>query len=384
MSVLRLAKVAALPAEYAAGFYKRDAELAEKPYATQLQVLFDDCFAFADFWKTGLEKTGKFSVLEILHTVKPLQKRWALENGVPFSPARWKEEILDAQLDAFAPDIIFIPASFNATAQFALKRKHPSIRFLINWDGTTINDPARFPGTDLILSDDILSTRFYQERGLHAYNFRFGFSPKILRGIAQGRERYDTTFTGSLQMGNDYHLKRFEFLAALARQMPLDLWVSYFPHPSLRPEKNWLVQLRKMRRENYRDAWRLFLHNHGGVFGLAMFQVLADSKITLNMHGPSQNTKAGNMRLWEATGVGALLLTDDKDNMRDHFEPGKEIVTYTSVGDAIDKIKYFLTHENERRAIAEAGQRRTLRDYTYDQRFATFGTFLEQAFAKQT
>src|SRR3989344_375640 len=165
MSVLRLAKVAALPAEYAAGFYKRDAELAEKPYATQLQVLFDDCFAFADFWKTGLEKTGKFSVLEILHTVKPLQKRWALENGVPFSPARWKEEILDAQLDAFAPDIIFIPASFNATAQFALKRNPPSTRFLINGDGPPTNAPARFPGLDLILPDDIWSRGFSQDRG---------------------------------------------------------------------------------------------------------------------------------------------------------------------------------------------------------------------------
>src|SRR3989344_6372487 len=133
MSVLRLAKIAALPAAYAAGFYERNPELADKPYATQLQTLFDDCFAFADFWKTGLEKTGRFSVMEILHTVEPLQKRWALENGVPFSATRWKEEILDAQLDAFAPDIIFIPASFNATAQFALTRKHPSIRFLIHW-----------------------------------------------------------------------------------------------------------------------------------------------------------------------------------------------------------------------------------------------------------
>src|SRR3989344_4816828 len=278
MSVLRLAKIAALPAAYAAGFYERNPELADKPYATQLQTLFDDCFAFADFWKTGLEKTGRFSVMEILH----------------------------AELDAFAPDILFIPSSFDAAAQFALKQKHSSIKFLINWDGTTIHDPARFAGTDLILSDDILSTRFYQERGFRAYNCGLGFSPKVLERIAQGRERYDTTFTGSLQMRNDYHLKRFEFLAALARQVPLDLWVSYFPHPSLSLEKDWLVQLRETRRENYRDAWRLFLRNHGGVFGLAMFQALADSKITPHMHGPSQKTKAGNMRLWGATGGGTL------------------------------------------------------------------------------
>jgi spore maturation protein CgeB len=35
----------------------------------------------------------------------------------------------------------------------------------------------------------------------------------------------------------------------------------------------------------------------------------------------------------------------------------------------IDKSRYYLAHESERRAIAEAGQRRALRDHTWAKRF---------------
>ena len=39
---------------------------------------------------------------------------------------------------------------------------------------------------------------------------------------------------------------------------------------------------------------------------------------------------ANNMRLYEATGVGALLVTDWKENLGEMFEPGKEVVAYRS------------------------------------------------------
>ena len=35
----------------------------------------------------------------------------------------------------------------------------------------------------------------------------------------------------------------------------------------------------------------------------------------------------------------------------------------------IDKIKYYLEHNEEREAIARAGYERTLREHTYEKRF---------------
>jgi hypothetical protein len=102
------------------------------------------------------------------------------------------------------------------------------------------------------------------------------------------------------------------------------------------------------------------------IFGLEMYCVQAGFKICLNAHGPS--AYASNQRLYEATGVGTCLLTDWKDNLPDLFDPDREVVTYRSPEEAIEKIRYLLDHDDERRAIAQAGQRRTLRDHTIPNR----------------
>src|SRR5262249_52968833 len=82
-------------------------------------------------------------------------------------------------------------------------------------------------------------------------------------------------------------------------------------------------------------------------------------------HTDIAGTYASNMRLYEATGVGTMLLTDWKENLKDLFEIGKEVVAYRSHEECKDLISYYLTHDNEREAIALAGQRRTLSEHNY-------------------
>jgi len=74
--------------------------------------------------------------------------------------------------------------------------------------------------------------------------------------------------------------------------------------------------------------------------------------------------------LFEATGVGACLLTDWRENLSDLFEPDKEVLTYRSAAECVEKVNYILEHEDERLSIAAAGQLRTLREHTFDNRAA--------------
>jgi spore maturation protein CgeB len=74
------------------------------------------------------------------------------------------------------------------------------------------------------------------------------------------------------------------------------------------------------------------------------------------------------MRLFEATGVGTLLITDSKANLEEVFEPGKEVVAYRTPQECVRLARYYLEHEDERKAIARAGQERTLREHTYHHR----------------
>ena len=55
-------------------------------------------------------------------------------------------------------------------------------------------------------------------------------------------------------------------------------------------------------------------------------------------------------------------------NPREMFEPGKEVIAYRSPEECVELVQYYLDHEEERVAVAAAGQRRTLRDHTYHQR----------------
>ena len=70
------------------------------------------------------------------------------------------------------------------------------------------------------------------------------------------------------------------------------------------------------------------------------------------------------MRMFQATGVGTCLLTDTGRNMADLFEEDHEVVTYSSIEECIEKVNYLLEHDDVRRQIATAGQKRTLRDHT--------------------
>ena len=74
------------------------------------------------------------------------------------------------------------------------------------------------------------------------------------------------------------------------------------------------------------------------------------------------------MRMFEATGVGTCLLTDAGTNINELFEVGKEVVVYSSVDEAGEKVRYLLDNEKERKDIARAGHQRTLKEHTFSNR----------------
>ncbi len=91
-------------------------------------------------------------------------------------------------------------------------------------------------------------------------------------------------------------------------------------------------------------------------------RVYSQSRIVFNCSIAGDVT----MRIFEGAACGALVLTDAIANgLEELFEIGREIVVYRDDEDLLDKITYYLAHEEEREAIARAGQRRTLQEHTY-------------------
>ena len=63
--------------------------------------------------------------------------------------------------------------------------------------------------------------------------------------------------------------------------------------------------------------------------------------------------------------MGACLVTDRKSNLAELFEPEVEVVTYGSADECAERVRFLLANDSQRRAIAEAGQRRTLSQQTF-------------------
>ena len=60
-------------------------------------------------------------------------------------------------------------------------------------------------------------------------------------------------------------------------------------------------------------------------------------------------------RNFEVPGCGGFLLTGHADNLDAYYEPSREVVCYRDFHELIGRYRYYLEHEDERAAVAEAG-----------------------------
>jgi len=105
--------------------------------------------------------------------------------------------------------------------------------------------------------------------------------------------------------------------------------------------------------------------------------VLARSRVVVNRHIEAAEGWANNMRLYESTGMGALLLTEQAPNLGSLFEPGAEVAAYADENQLVALLGELLADDERRAAIAAAGRERTLREHTYAHRIAQLAGMLQ-------
>lgn len=75
------------------------------------------------------------------------------------------------------------------------------------------------------------------------------------------------------------------------------------------------------------------------------------------------------LRDFEVPACGGFYLVERAPDYAEFFEEGREVETWRTVGELIEKIRYYLHHESERASIAVAGQQRALREHLWTHRF---------------
>jgi spore maturation protein CgeB len=402
---MRLLKLGIYHITYLRDFYSRRPELKTQPYSIQHNALINDCFGSSDFWTVAL--TGlNYETTEIIANAEFAQKKWASENNAKFSDDDWLFEIAAEQIIRFRPDILLVADYSTFTAGFLrnIRRECPSIRLVLGWCGAPYGDLSVFREWDAALSCVPELVADFRAKGIRrSYHVNHAFAPRVLNQInLQSEPNVEFAFIGSILKQNQFHIERERLLLELVKSTNLQIWsdikrssanlgenapsdrkaqgiVSAAARNADVSEKllNVLPWARKIAwwksqpsfSEQFVDE-QIFLRTHPPLFGIEMFQKLRDARVVFNNHIDISPASASNMRLFETTGVGTCLITDWKENLPELFEPDTEVLTYRSAEECVEKVEYILSHEEERRSIATAGQARTMREHTFENRAA--------------
>jgi len=394
---MRVLRIGTLYLDYWTNFYKRRPGLQKRDYAEQLSALFNDFFAQSDSYSHYLRQHG-YDCQEVLANVQPLQKTWARENGIGWNQREFVTRLPLEFARRFRPDIVFVNnfSVFGTTWIKELKALCPTVRLSAIWCASPISSLDVLSGYDLVLTSSPAMLRRLRSERLRSELLRHAFDPRILGRIdSYGEKNIEFSFIGSINRGDQFHNFRAELIRQLIKHLDLSLFCpnnkGSFLKIFLRRAAYDVIRVFRLMSMPDRAIYRLplirrgcsyestplfpwqdiFLSlNRGAVYGLKMYETLSRSRLTLNVHIDQAGDYTGNMRLFEATGVGTCLLTDWKKDLPKLFEPDLELVTYESIEECIEKARWLLTHPHQCSEIAEAGQRRTLREHTYEQRVA--------------
>jgi len=349
---------------FLSNFFADHPSLETRSYAEQHRALMDARFGTSDFYSTHLNGLG-CEAIDLVANCVPLQSAWLKEHGL--SPLRLGLQIphrfyrfpllgralvalpglataVATQVRKLKPDVLYCH-DLSLLPKSVLQAIKPHVRLIVGQIAYHL-PPRRFvEGYDLILTAFPHFVSRIRAKGIASEYFRLGFDPRVAEACAGLARDIDVSFVGALGRS---HSQAIPLLERLCRDTPIRIYgygVDDLPAGS--PIRN---------------------RYEGEVWGLDMYRVLARSKITINRHIGVSESFANNMRLYEATGMGALLLTDEKENLAELFEPGREVDTYSSPEQAVDKISTLLANPERAAGIAAAGKARTLREHTYQAR----------------
>jgi spore maturation protein CgeB len=117
--------------------------------------------------------------------------------------------------------------------------------------------------------------------------------------------------------------------------------------------------------------------HRGGALGEDMAKAISGAEIALNPHGDFM-PYGGNLRLFEACGLGAFQITDDLPGVRRWFSPGTHLTTFEAVERLPTLVAEHLARPEERRRVAAAGQAHVHAQHSYEVRMRRLIELVDQ------
>ncbi len=308
----------------------------------QAEYIIPHCYPLQLNW---LKEHDKKTFLKYQVT-RPLRSFESRVLGRTNPLQRIAEEICCKQVELEKPDILYLFSGVWLGKEALERMKKCCGKMILQWSCPIANDWKKFPFSlfDLILSSAPSLIRSFSSKGIRTAFLQQAFDERLSPSEQVVRSR--AVFAGNFHPA--HHKKRIKLIDLLLAEDAIDVLC---PNPGNDPV---FKQISSSRME--------------AVEGIRLSEAFASYKIALHYPGDDFMEDAGAKRLFEITGSGAMLLAFAQPGIEKYFVAGKEIVLFTGEADCLEKIRYYLSHEEERASIAAAGKKRTSTEHTFRNR----------------
>ena len=348
---------------------------------------------------------------DIIYNYYELQKKWANENKKKIkekiSLKEYYFQVFEKQIELYKPDVIFFRTEppFDSNEIFYLKKKFPFLKKIVCHNGFISNN---LKNVDILFTSSPGLQKFYNNKGLNSDLLYHSFDKSILLHVKKRDKKNKIFFAGQTGHIDDVNYSlRFEYLYKLfkgkfnvkchsiessikelnmiyennsLRQKIRNNLLTIFKNNKILTKLSQSISIKNITLNNfikdlnYLRNRKKYLHEIypslilKPIFGKKLFNEIHNSEICLNFHTNVSKNYCGNYRMFESTGLKSCLITEEKDNIKDLYEPDHEVVTYKSYDELENKLKDLMTNQKLREQIAINGYKRTLKDHTLQKR----------------
>ena len=168
----------------------------------------------------------------------------------------------------------------------------------------------------------------------------FAYDPHLHRPVPVSQDDAEA-FGANVGFIGSYERERADSILFLAENgVPVRVWGGGGWHKLLGRHPNLVIENRPLYEDDYARA-------------------ICATRINLGFLR-KQNRDLQTSRTFEIPACGAFMLAERTDEHLRLFDEGKEAAYFGSEGELLDKVRYYLDHEDERKAIASAGRKRCL------------------------
>ena len=277
---------------------------------------------------------------------------------------RHLDRLLADNRDASGVLVLTVPMNHLTGIPGALQSKHGVPFFYYDADA-----PASFPeyagfktgfriyqGADLSEYAAVISNSKGGEKTLermgarHAHTVHFGADPELFRHVAVEQQDIDALFYGQ---GREYRSDWIDAMVTIPSREMSDVRFA-------------------VRGRDLGDVGRAEKLPFLSLSALHTYVCRSKLNLCVTRQGHASVYATSTLRPFELASMGACIISNPYLGIEEWFAPGKEIVVVESREEAMDRYRWLLDHETERRALAEAAHTRFIAEHTFQHRARDF------------